>query len=158
MYHHAWAIFTYFCVWNLTGLKSSNVCSEVAYVSNSRISVERKLKSSKTNFIFSQFVCLMATRNSRRRMFFWTRQFRDGVFSKWFLQSITRKVVCKTLTHILKGMNLLQSNFLFGAKYRQNQLFARYSTFYRTSYKLCIKISKIMFGAKYRQNQLYIGV
>ena len=101
-----------FYVWILTGLRSSNVFSKIVCIPNSRILVERKSKSSKINFILSQFVCLMSTRILRRRMFFWTRQFRGRVFSEWFLQSITRKDVWKTLTHILKGINPLQISFL----------------------------------------------
>ena len=112
MYHHLWDIVIKFWVWNLTGLKSSNVFSKVVYIPNSRIIVERKSKSSNVRFIFSHFVCRMSTRNAQRKMLFSTGEFRGGLFREWFLQTSCQKAVWKTLIHAFNGMRafFLQQN------------------------------------------------
>ena len=88
----------------LTRLKSSNVFSKVVYIPNSRILVERKLKSFKMSFIFSNFVCRMSTTNAQRKMLFLTREFRGGSFREWFLQTSCQKAVWKILIHAFTGI------------------------------------------------------
>ena len=95
-----------FYVWILTGLRSSNVLSKIVCIPNSRILVEWKSKSSKMDFNLLQFACRMSTRNSQRKMLFWTREFIGGLFKKCF-QNTTGMVVRKTLIFDLKEMNLL---------------------------------------------------
>ena len=94
----------YVCI--LTGLTSSNVFSKIVCIPNSRILVEWKSKSSKMDFNLLQFACRMSTRNSQRKMLFWTREFIGGLFKKCF-QNTTGMVVRKTLIFDLKEMNLL---------------------------------------------------